>query len=275
MLDNTIPGHSQFVEWRNLAVGVSTGNGLRSVCVGGFVRRKADSNSAYQRQIDALVTVGKLIREHRIQAFTYIELVIEGWRRGVDESAFNGLAGCQIKKCDAPLERSRFFRTAKFTDYMVKGDKDDEKYGEDTSISQIRFVEFLLGLTEDHAQALISSRELLRMTPFEIESLHNLPWFRAMCRIAQSSKNYPDMLHIWAAQRNRMDVFLTLETTLPNIAEHFPKKKGCTASFPTVVLQPLQLLERLGIADPDPVPIQFGYFYPIVGLPFPITDDSL
>jgi hypothetical protein len=272
MLDNSILSHSQFAEWRSIIAEVVRDGNLHSVQQLGLVRRKADPNFAYQSQMDALFTIGRLIRERRIYGFTYAELSLEGWKRNVGEQAFDALGDCKIESCHAPMERSRFFKAGRFEDYMAKGGKKDRKAGKNLSMSQIRFVQMLLDLTEDNVRELISLREMLQITPFEIESLHNLPWFRTMCRVAQSPENYPDMFHVWAAQRNRMDVFLTLEITLTNIAAKFPVNKSCLASFPTSVLRPLQLLERLGIEETDPVPIKAGHFYPIFGQPFPIND---
>jgi hypothetical protein len=261
MLDNSIEGHSQFAERRTANTGSSQ--------TAGFVRKKMHIDSAYQAEIDALFTIGRLIRERRIDAFTYVELMFESWRRVIGERAFDALADCPVEQCDTPLERSRFFQ-GNYSDYVTKGGKKDRKSGKDTSMSQVRFVEWLLTLTDEHVLQLTSFRERLKISEFEIESLQNLQWFRAMCRIAQSSENYPDVLHLWAAQRNGMDVFLTLESRLPNIAAHFPTDQSCAPSYPTQVLRPRELLKLLRISACDPIPIEPGHFYPIFGPSFPI-----
>lgn len=264
MLDNSVLGHSQFAEVSSIITTV----GRQSCYLAGFVRKKEHEDVAYQREMDALFTVGRLIRESQIQAFSYVELTFESWKRPIEERAFDALADCLIRDCDAPLERSRFFQSDQFSDYVSKGGKKDRKSGKDTSMSQIRFVEWLLGRNVEHVQALISSKGILKMSSFEVDSLYNLPWFRTMCQVAQSQENYPDMLHVWTAQRNRMDVFLTLEKRLPNIAAGFPAKTACRASFEMRVLRPLEMLSRLGISQPDSVPIRSGWFYPVVGGPF-------
>lgn len=272
MLDNGVLGHSQFAEARVMTTKVV---GRHSVYLTGFVRKKEHQDTAYQSNIDALFTVGRLIREGQIHAYSYGELRFESWRRPIGETAFDALAECLIGDCDAPLERSRFFQTDLSLDYVSKGGKKDRKADRDTSMSQIRFVEWILGLTTANVEVLISLRNKLRMSSFEVESLQNLPWFRTMCQVAQSPENYPDMLHVWAAQRNRMDVFLTLEKRLPNIAASFPAKVSCGATSPTQVLQPVEFLRRLGISEIDPVPIQAQWFYPFVGKPFPLDGRDL
>ena len=273
MLDNGIESHSQFADGSTYTSHFEW-NGMPDSCqVAGFMRKPLHRDPAYQAEIDALFTIGRLIRERHLEAFIYVELKFESWKRYIGEMAFDALAGCSIRHCDAPIERSRFLQGDAFA-YAIKGGKEDRKAGRDTSLSQIRFVEWLLSLADKHVLELISLRDLLKLTDFEIESLHNLPWLHSMCKIAQSSENYPDMLHLWAAQRNRMDAFLTLESRLPNIAAHFPKSKSCTPSFATRVLRPLELLKLLGISSLDPVPIQPGLFYPVVGRPFPLEKTS-
>jgi len=275
MLDNSIEGHSQFAECRTVSTQIEWNGTIHSNQISGFVRRKMHCDSAYQAEIDALFTIGRLIRERRIYAFTYTELMFEGWRRVIGERAFDALADCPVEHCDTPLERSRFFQTSRFSDYVTKGGKNDRKSGKDTSMSQICFVEWLLSLTDEHVLHLTSLRDRLKIPEFEIESLQNIQWFRAMCRIAQSPENYPDVLHLWAAQRNRMDIFLTLEKRLPNIAAHFPTDESCAPSYPTRVLRPRELLKLLGISTCDPVPIEPGRFYPIFGHSFPIDDGDV
>jgi len=275
MLDNSIKSHSQFAESRTVSTQIEWNGTIQSNQIVGFVRKKMHSDSAYQAEIDALFTIGRLIRERHIYAFTYTELMFEGWNRIIGERAFDALADCPVEHCDTPLERSRFFQTINISDYVTKGGKKDRKSGKDTSMSQIHFIEWLLELTDEHILKLASFRDVLKLSDFEIESLQNIRWLRTMCRIAQSSENYPDMLHLWAAQRNRMDVFLTLEKRLPNIVAHFPTDESCTPSFPTQVLRPQELLKLLGISVCDPVPIEPGRFYPIFGHSFLIDDRNI
>ncbi len=70
-----------------------------------------------------------------------------------------------------------------------------------------------------------------------------------------------------------MDVFLTLEKRLPNTVASFPKQPKVGPTFPTQVIRPQELLKRLGISEPDPVPIKTGWFYPLVGGPFQLDGE--
>jgi hypothetical protein len=199
MLDNSIEGHSQFAESMRMTTQIEWGGAIHATHIAGFVRKKIHPDSTYQAEIDALFTIGRLIRNDHLQAFTYNELLFEGWNRVMGVVAYDALAGCEVKHCVAPLERSRFFQTSQIFEYVSKGGKKDRKAGKNTSMSQTQFVEWLLGLTNEIILKLISLKVTLNITDFEIESLGNVDWFRAMCKTAQSPENYPDMLHLWAA----------------------------------------------------------------------------
>jgi hypothetical protein len=234
----------------------------RDVRSGGFIRKQSTHDP---NELEALFTVGRLIREDRLLAFSYEELQIESRRRFPDEMTFNALAGCKMQTCAAALERSRFVKTTDFVGYMAKGGKKDLKAGKNTSISQITFVNWLLSLTDGFVEQLIFWRETIGLSEFEVDSLRHLSWFRLMCQVAGKAEHYPDILHLWTAQRNRMDAFLTLDADLAKIAKRFPKGGRDSAGHETAILHPLELLARLGIETPDAIPIKHGYFYSITG----------
>jgi len=127
-------------------------------------------------------------------------------------------------------------------------------------------MEWLCSLTSESVSRLIASSTTLRLTEFEIVSFERLSFFKRMCQISQTTENYPDMFHIWTAQRNRMDVFLTLESKLPNIAKQIEDSKIDALDYPTKVLRPLEFLDGMGVKSLDPVPIQPDRFYPWSGI---------
>jgi hypothetical protein len=263
MLDNGIFGHCQFAESVMGPQGPRFGIENQHYLVGGYVRKTADPNQEYQSQIDSLFTVGRFIREKRFEAFTYIELRFESVWRIIGEREFDALEGCEINNCPPALERSRF-RSGDFFALTRKGGKKDRRRGLKTSLSQIDFMEWLCTLDDGHISAIFECRTILGLTEFEIESLRNLRCFQRLCEISRSAENYPDMFHLWTAQRNRMDVFLTLETSLPNIFRHIEDAGGVEIEHPTKVLRPLEFLRLMGVTQPDPVPIEPGRFYPML-----------
>ena len=141
LLDNGIEGHSQFADSRTVATQVEWNATIYPIQIAGFVRKEMDSNPNYQAEIDALFTVGRVIRMRRIYAFTYMELMSGGWRRVIGERAFHAFGDCPVEHCDTPVERSRFFQTSKISDYVTKGGRNDRKSGKDTSMSQVLFIE--------------------------------------------------------------------------------------------------------------------------------------
>ncbi|HEX4583164.1 MAG TPA: hypothetical protein VH139_13980 [Acidobacteriaceae bacterium] len=267
MLDNGILGHRQFAEPASEKRTRRWGTHKVSVEIFGFRRKPLNSNPKYQAEMDILFTVGRLIREGKIQAFTYSELSCERFAQTIGLPDFDALARCEIKNCEPAIERSRFF-SGEFPAYVRKGGKEDRKRGHgDNPISQISFMEWLCSLDTKALSVLINQRALLGLTQFDVESLLHLTCFRKLCVVGNSAKNYPDMFHVWTAQRNSMDVFLTLDDTLCNIARQFAITKEWRDGYPTKILRPSELLHLMGIEHPDPVPIELDRFYSPVGVP--------
>jgi hypothetical protein len=183
----------------------------------------------------------------------------------IGEPMLDALAECEIQTCPPAIERSRFQRGDYFA-FARKGGKTDQKQGLDLRLSQIAFMQMLCGLGNGFLLGLMPYKDILGLTEFEIESLKNLKSFQQFCKISNSPENYPDMFHLWTAQRNRMDVFLTLDNKLANIAQTIRKTRGVTLEFPTQVLRPLELLDLVGIKEPDPIPIRRDCLYTFLEL---------
>jgi hypothetical protein len=264
MLDNSIPGHSQLCDWVMGPQGPLFG--AQSHCeVVGVVRKKAHDDVAFQAQVDMLFTVGRLIREKRIDAFNYSELRCESMQQFIGERMLDALAECNIQTCPPAIERSRFQRGNYFA-FARKGGEKDRKRGLDARLSQIAFMQMLCGLGEGFLPQWTLLKDPLGLTDFEIESLKNLKCFQQFCKISNSAEHYPDMFHLWTAQRNHMEVFLTLDNKLANIAKMIHKSRGISIKFPTQVLRPSELLSLFGVKEPDPIPIRHGSFYTLQDL---------
>ena len=176
------------------------------------------------------------------------------------ESMLGALAECQIETCLPAIERSRFQRGNYFA-FARKGGKKDRDRGLDTRLSQIAFLEMLCSLEDGFLSQWMPLKDLLGFTDFEVESLKNARCFQMLCNISNSVENYPDMFHLWTAQRNRMDVILTLDNKFANTAKQIYKTRGVSIEFPTQVMRPLELLERLCVEKPDQIPIKHSCFY--------------
>jgi len=69
------------------------------------------------------------------------------------------------------------------------------------------------------------------------------------------------VFHSWTAERHGLDALLTLDRKLPRLVGRVKNEKKREIDIRTEVLQPLDLLRRLGISDPDTLPISRGRFY--------------
>ena len=233
--------------------------------VWGLTRKKPNPSATFQAEADSLFTIGRLIREGQIEACTYSELVHERmWQPGYDPMV-DALAECRLNRCPPAIERSRF-QGGSFPDFFRKGGKKDRKYGITSKISQIAFMQMLCGLDGERLSKSERLIAALKLTEFDVESLKGLKTFQRLCKLGNSPENYPDIFHWWTAQRNHIDAFLTMDFTFSRIARQIAKSRGVKLEYPTEVLKPSELLAKLGISEPDPIPIPHGRFFTLTEL---------
>ena len=262
LLDNGILIHAEFVEvviedqddilWGDIKI-------KRSVY--GYKRKPPDPNTRYQNEINALFTIGRLIREHTITAYSSHELSCEAWRGRRKLNVFNALRDCEVHNCQSPLDRYKFRKTGNFSEYVNKGGKKDQKnkrnYG---SASQIPFISWLRDIPSSTITSILESSNLLGLSAFEKESIRKIDWFHSVCKLFDSNEHLPDVFHLWTAERNQLNVFLTLDKKFSNMLDFNTKN---TLPIITKVLTPVELLRELGIASQDDVPVEYGKIYPI------------
>jgi len=146
MLDNSIPGHSQLCDWAMGPQGPLFG--AQSHCeVLGVARKKPHDDAAFQTQVDSLFTIGRLIREKRIEAFTYGELRCESMQQFIGDPMLDALAECEIKTCPPAIERSASSEAA-ISRSQERATRRIEKRGLDARLSQIAFIQMLCELGE-------------------------------------------------------------------------------------------------------------------------------
>jgi hypothetical protein len=240
-----------------------------TIPIHGFVRKPPHQNAHYQAQIDALFTIGRLIRQGCIEAYKYSEIQYEVGRGYMHGPACDALKGCTIESCPPAVERC-CFRGGPLVDVVSKGGKKDRKAGvRPSDANQIASFEWLCSLKEEHVKSFLPHlSKLPDITDFDLESLRNIDWFQLLCQRSGSRENYPDVFHLWTAERNDLDAFLTLESRLPNLVSRVKNEKVRRIDIRTEVLRPLELLQKLGIDKPDPVPMEpnrFYYFHELLG----------
>jgi hypothetical protein len=188
-----------------------------------------------QKQISCLPTIARLAKEGTIECYFYIELMFEeargsGGMRGTFGDLF---AGVDMKSCLAVVNRPRFRQNVDFSQYLRK-----EGLAE--------FFDFLLKLDPS----------LLRQAPefwdtlpaFEQENLMQLERFKCLCRCL-SERHYSDAFHLWTAEANGLDWFLTMDKKFVNAVSSIRD-----FNFRCKPILPEQLLSALGITEIDPHP---------------------
>ncbi len=260
LLDNSIRSHAEFAEDAVQDQELQWGPRKITMQVLGFKRKAPHKDRSYQSQIDAIFTVGRLIREGRILPFSSSEIRVEAFRRSKPNPTLYALKDCNISSCPPPIERSKFRQTINIHEYLAKGGKKDRKRGKNLGkMNQIPFMEWLQTLDKPSVALLIDHKETLRLSDFEVKSLENINWYQFICRRSNSRENYPDIFYLWTAERNCIEVFLTLESKLPNIVAQIKNENNIEIS--TEVFRPLEFLRWFGIGKPDEVPIEFDRFY--------------
>ena len=262
LLDNSILSGAELAESVITEKLVPWGDIQQKIDIHGF-RKKVHKDTNKQKEIDAICTIGRLIKEGKATVYSYNELDFEASRRSVTIKEFNPLADCELKRCASPIERSKFRQTINFFEYMAKGGKNDKKYNSEnvSTFNQIPFITWLIGLQEESINKFIEKKEILGLSDFEIESLNNIEWFKYICSRFDTAENYPDAFHLWAAERNNINVFLTLEKKLPNTVKSIKNSKNSKFSIKTKVCKPIEFLNSIGIIELDEPPIAEGEFY--------------
>ena len=157
LLDNGIRSHSEFAQNAIKQTSARWGDTDQVLVlpVHGFVRKAPAKDVDYERQKEALFTLGRLIRKGRIEAYDYVEILFERVRGRARTRVFDALQGCNIQQCHPALQRSRFMQT-NFRDTVSKGGKKDRKAGrEPGKINQIAFLEWLCSLRKKDIDILI------------------------------------------------------------------------------------------------------------------------
>lgn len=242
-LDNCVRSDSVIARPTTFRKTVQWGSSEIEVDVVGW-RGQPPKQPWLQEQIDCLPTIAALVRNGRIRFFTYNELRFEAWHaRGGGFSVFEGLP---LTPVPAPLERSRLF---------IHSDFKRTIHGSETAA----FAKFLLyNMTEPLAAQLIETGVL---TEFEVQNLKQLGRFREICA-GLSAKHHRDALHLWTAEVNGMDYFLTTEL---KFRRALAQKKDFTPRCK--IVSPSDLLSELGVSEREPLPFEPGEEYDYFGRP--------
>jgi hypothetical protein len=264
LVDNGVVSSSDLLEGATQNQELVWGTGKTTAVIHGFRRIAANPDSEQQLEIDALFTLGRLAREKKIEIYTYTELTVENWRRPRGRDILlNAFVDCKPRHCMAAIERTKFRSTISTDQWVAKGDSRDRKKGASISeSSQVPFFEWLANLSTTEIQLIVDHAQILKLSDFETDSLHDIPWFQNIYKaMGSTDKHLPDCFHVWTARRNTMDALLTIEKKLPRTISQLESRRNAKLDLNVKVVRPTDLLAMLGVSSVDSIPIDFDRFY--------------
>ena len=237
LIDNCVLSLTDTMRTVLKPVQVVVGGVQQTFQVLGFERRASPppGQQWMRSEFECLPTLTRVAKEGRIRLCFYDELRHEAWRRpGSFPATLVGrlFSGVKFHEVDAAVERSYFFQM------------DIIKYS--TNEQMVEFCKWLLACNVGaHLDALVSTG---RFPPFLIKNLRNVDRYRTLCS-GLAERQYPDAFHLWTAEVNGLDYFLTTDRKFIRAMTESSK-----LSLPCEPISPCILLEALGISDRDPFP---------------------
>jgi|SRR5579862_2650217 len=159
-------------------------------------------NELWKRaQSEAMVGIAQSAREGRVYLFIYNEIETENLRGTLFPLGVvaNCLDGVEIGRVPAAIERSIF-----------------QKMPLDTFTEKSTRVDFCRGLLSlDYREFAKRTKLMSMLSDFERRNLESLGRFRELCDNLDET-HYPDALHLWTAEVNNLNFFLTADKKFIN-----------------------------------------------------------
>ena len=190
------------------------------------IRTKPPRTDWKQAEIEVLPKVAELIQQGRIQAFTTQELHAEGFRveKYPSPRYRNIFEACAFNVLPAPLERSKW------------GLDDDQLCSKEEVIAYCECF-FLTASPERTERFIAGMRKNPRFTlsGFEEKCLRRSHVFKAISKGIDRT-HYPDALHLWTAEENGLEVFLTHDRKFLNVIARQEVDLRCRVMLPSELL---------------------------------------
>ncbi len=185
-------------------------------------RVRPPRNDWRQTEIDCLPFIARLINEGKILPFTTDELRAEEFRALKYPSPHleDIFTDVKFERLRPPLDRSKW------------GLSIDQYCSKEAVISYCEG--FLLSPSNQRVETFIQEmRRNTRITlsEFEERCLCRLNVFKDTCK-GIDRIHYPDALHLWTAEENGIDVFLTVDKKFRNVIERQKIDIQCRVLFP-------------------------------------------
>lgn len=212
--------------------------------VHGYRAKKLPTSKWLRQQIESLPTLARLVAENKLAFCTSSEIRFE---------AFNAAPGCQGSAGDlfrsidyehvpSAVERSYFWKTID-TGVYASGE------------GQVNWYKRFLLKVDEH-QLLEQLRDYDALPEFDKENLSNLSRLRDICKYLDTEDHIRDAFHLWTAEVNGLDYFLTADKRFIN-----KMTLSTPLDLPTPPISPASLVDICGIKELDPMPIASGRFY--------------
>jgi len=175
-------------------------------------RKMVPPDQGWRRtQMKALPGIGRLCREGRMTLCRSVELSLEAMKGRYRGGNLVGdlLGEVKLIQVPCPIDRSKFQQM------------DLAQYIEKTKV--IEFCELLLHI--DEKVALESPLLSEWLTGWELTNLRNVKRFRALCAALDKSQ-FPDAFHLWTAEVNGLDYFLTADRAFINVMTKTASSSG-------------------------------------------------
>ncbi|AVI64401.1 hypothetical protein CKQ84_00080 [Shewanella sp. WE21] len=225
---------------------ISYGDIMTSVRIDGvlgYVRKAAlEKNSSWlQEEFNCLPTISKLLQSKKIIGYRYVELELENWQRSGSAigSKFGNLFPENLfNEVNPAIERSYFFQSF-MNEYI-------------TTSAMVKFCNCLRNINPSN-----NNFEKLGLSAEMQKNLRNISRYHELCHVLQKEEQFVDAFHLWSAEVNDIEYFLTTDQKFMNAIKN--AVGSCQPILPT------QLLNKLGVSEKEPFSFELDVFYGIGG----------
>ena len=156
-----------------------------------------------RNEFNCLPTISKLVKDKKLSLYRYIELEIEKWKSSGSFPA-NTLGRLfkisEMETVASAIDRSYFFQSS-LGDHVKKDN----------------VIDFCKWLNIPNLEKSILNSNLIEILPQNmLENIKNLQRYRELCN-GISESQYIDAFHLWSAEVNGIDFFLTTDKKFVNV----------------------------------------------------------
>lgn len=243
LVDNCILSHSEMLEGAKLTKYDDEGK-MKAEWLGYIPKDLPhDKEPWLSEEIEWLPTIAKKAGVNDIQLYSYPELRNESWHRSVINKIGFVFADIEIKEVESAVERS-YFQQSDLSLHLKKE----------------RIIDFYKSLLNfDPSKADFDSPMFKRLPPDMVTNLKNIERFKTICKDI-SDNQLLDAFHLWSAETNNMDYFLTVDKKFIRVMT-----QSKSIDLPCPPISPSQLMDKLNEDKKTPFKYQKGEFIDFFG----------